>query len=90
MADQLAADEEAVEIMQRCLELDEAGCRAARWRQTPTWDSFAHVEMIVEVEERHGVSLDDGQLAGLVDFSGLVDLLEHLNATRNGLGESTA
>lgn len=87
MPDEPTVEEEAVEIMERCLDLSEDECRAARWRQTTSWDSFAHVELIVEVEERYAVELTEIHLARLVDFEGLVGLLETLRATNVGYSE---
>lgn len=68
----------ALEILSRCLSLPESECRVARLRGTPSWDSFAHVEVVVEVEERFGVHLTTEQIEGVNNFDTLVDLLQDI------------
>ena len=72
----------ALEILSRCLDLPEDQCKAARLRGTPSWDSFAHVEIVVEVEERYSVHLTTEQIEGLNDFDTLVELLHSIQGAR--------
>ena len=66
----------ALEILSRSLNLPESECGGARLRHTPSWDSFAHVEIVVEIEERYDVRLTADQIEGVTSLQTLVDLLE--------------
>ena len=72
---------QAIDILSRCLDLPPESCRQAALRSTPQWDSFAHVEVIVEVEERTGAVLTQEQVNELTTFDSLVRLLSSLTPT---------
>ncbi len=71
-----AAVRMAHEVLSRCLDLSGDACEQARLRTTPSWDSFAHVEIVVEIEERCGVHLSSQQIESVTDFNTLVNLLK--------------
>jgi len=73
---------QALDILSRCLDLPPEGCRHAALRSTPEWDSFAHVEVVVEVEERTGAVLTQAQVNELTTFESLVSLLSSLATTK--------
>jgi acyl carrier protein len=74
------AEIEALEILARCLDISSEACRDAKLRTTPEWDSFAHVEVVVEVEERTGIALTQEQVEQITSFDSLVRLLSELSA----------
>lgn len=75
------SEAQALDILSRCLDLPPESCRQAALRSTPEWDSFAHVEVIVEVEERTGAVLTQAQVNELTTFDSLVRLLSGLAPT---------
>jgi acyl carrier protein len=60
------------------LDLSEDECRTARLRSTSAWDSFAHVELVVEIEERLAIKLTTEQIEGIASYDTLVELLTAL------------
>jgi acyl carrier protein len=73
-----APEEIAKELLSRCLDLPVEDCEGAHLRRTPEWDSFAHVELVVEIEERYGLGLDQEQIDALTSYDSLVVLLRSL------------
>ena len=75
-----SAEIQALEILSRCLGIPTEAGRTARLRVTPEWDSFAHVEIVVEVEERTCSNLTQEEVEQLTSYEVLVELLESLGA----------
>ena len=42
----------------------------------PGWDSVAHVQLVIAVEERFGIRLTTGEAAGLANVGELTDYVE--------------
>ena len=68
----------AVTILSRCLQLPAEQCQSAHIDETTEWDSFAHLEIVVEVEERFGRQLDLGEIEGITDATSLAALIDAL------------
>ncbi len=64
-----------LDVMMHSLELPEGACRAARWRDTPEWDSFAFVEIIAELEDRLDYVVSEADLEKVTDFPSLVSVV---------------
>lgn len=75
MADFIDYENLTLEVMSRCLDLSEDACRFARWRETEAWDSFAFVEIIAELEERLGITIDEGSINQVSDYSSLAAIV---------------
>ena len=75
------AESQALDILSRCLERPTDSCRLAQLRLTPEWDSFAHVEIVVEVEELMNVELTRDQVEQLTGFESLVGLIERFGTS---------
>ena len=68
----------AVTILTRCLPLSAEECAVAHSGTTAEWDSFAHLEIVVEVEERFGRQLTLDEIEGIVDAASLATLIDAL------------
>ena len=44
--------------------------------QVPGWDSVAHVELMIEVEERFGIRFTTGEAAGMNNVGHMADFIE--------------
>lgn len=44
------------------------------------WDSFSHVTLVVELEQRFGVEFDGDELAGLTDVAAIVAAIDRRRA----------
>jgi acyl carrier protein len=44
--------------------------------QVPGWDSVAHVELMIEVEERFGIRFTTGEAAGMNNVGDMADFID--------------
>ena len=70
----------AVTILSRCLQLPQEQCTSAHAQETPEWDSFAHLEIVVELEERFDCRLELPAIESIVDVASLASLIDALAA----------
>ena len=75
MSNAFSLDELTLEVMSRCLEMSVDSCKEARWRETESWDSFAFVEIVAELEERLGISLSEADIENVSDYQDIAAIL---------------
>ena len=74
----------ATEILARCLQLSPEECQTAATDTTAAWDSFAHLEIVVEIEERFGRQLTLVDIESITDLPSLTALIESIRQTGTG------
>jgi len=55
---------------------DDADCAALKYRDTPTWDSLAHMQLIAEIETVFDIMLDTDEVIGMSDFPTAVGMVK--------------
>ena len=43
---------------------------------TPEWDSVKHIEVVMALEEQHGIRFDEAQIMGVSSVRGLIEMIE--------------
>lgn len=65
------------EVIRRVLDLEPgADLTTIRYHRTPTWDSVAHLEMLLELEEAFDFCLDCEGVPSLPDYASIRDLVD--------------
>ncbi len=65
------------DIVRRVLDLEpDVDLATIRYHRTPTWDSVAHLELLLELEEAFGFCLDCEGLPSLPDYASIRELVE--------------
>jgi acyl carrier protein len=63
-------------IIRSALELpDDADLTDIRYRETASWDSLAHLRLLLAIEEGYGLTLDGDDLPTLTDYAALRNLV---------------
>jgi acyl carrier protein len=66
-------------LVAQVLNLPPAEVSAARAETTPSWDSLAHLRLLMAVEEEFGVSFSPDQIAELDSVELIGDAIERLS-----------
>jgi acyl carrier protein len=57
---------------------DEIGAQSST-KTTRNWDSLRHVELVVAIEEKYGISFSASEVFALTSVQGFVDMLARKN-----------
>ena len=83
MSESLTREEIVRMIMANILNLATAEISEKTTPQTVrTWDSAAHLRLILALEDRLGIGFADGEIATLTSLSGILGVLETRLASR--------
>ncbi len=64
------------EVMRAALGLDQdVDLTAAAYGRTPEWDSIAHLELIMALEDAYGIRIDGADVLDTADYAKLKALL---------------
>jgi acyl carrier protein len=72
-------------IMRDVLELEPGtDLSTVRYRDTVTWDSVAHVEILIAIEDAFGLQIDGEDASKLLDYAAICDLVERARPESGG------
>ena len=73
-------------IMREALGLDEAvELTSLAYRETPEWDSVAHLSLVSSIEEAYGFELQPDELMAMTDYASVRQVIEgRLSSERRG------
>jgi acyl carrier protein len=54
----------------------DADCTALKYRDTPSWDSLAHMQLVAEIETVFDIMLDTDEVIGMSDFPTAVAMVK--------------
>ena len=64
------------DVICRTLELPPGtDCRALEFRAEPRWDSVMHLQLVLELEQEFGVTIDNEDVLGMTSFDSVLDVL---------------
>lgn len=70
-------------IIRETLELEEAvELESLAYRETPAWDSVAHLSLLTSIEQAYGFELEPDELMAMTDYAGVREVVER--RTRGG------
>lgn len=50
-------------------------CGALEFRSEPRWDSVTHLQLVLELEQEFGVTIDNEDVLGMTSFGSVLDVL---------------
>jgi acyl carrier protein len=74
-------DQRLRDIFLRTLDLPPGtDCTELEYRREERWDSVAHLQLIVELEEEFGVTIDNDDVLLMTSYRNIRDVLQRLSA----------
>lgn len=70
-------DKRLIDSLSRAFKIDPAGITLETTQaNTPTWDSFAHLKLVFEIEDEFGVRLSSEEIPQATSVARLQEILE--------------
>ena len=79
----LKLDEEAKTILFNAIKIEYENINAdCSIDNTPSWDSLAHIKLILEIEEKYNIELNPEQIQNITDYNTVCSTIKGLTKNK--------